>query len=407
MAKVNIILDTRRKLSDNTYPIKFSIHISKNCRFLLHSGISVEENHFFEGKIIINPRRDILNNVIKTIHYKIFDYILNLSASGELSNLTTNQIKERILDVISSKPIVEKQLTVEEHFKTFMSNKIRHKTIETYEQTLKKILKYNKKELTFQDIDLKWLREFETLLIKEGLAVNTISIHMRNLRTIFNNAIDDELIPQNIYPFRKFNIKTEETFKRSLTIEQLRQLRDYNCEQHQIKYRELFMLMFYLIGINSIDLFNNKKTDNIINGRINYRRSKTGRLYSIKIEPEAQIIIDKYKGSKYLIDIAEKLKNPNDYLKRLDKNLKQIGEVKIGKQGKKTRDPILPNLSSYWARHTWATIAGELEIPKETIAAALGHEIGHKVTSIYIDFNRNKVDEANRKVIDYVLYDKK
>ena len=61
---------------------------------------------------------------------------------------------------------------------------------------------------------------------------------------------------------------------------------------------------------------------------------------------------------------------------------------------------------SHWARHTWATIASYLDIPKETIAQALGHG-GNTVTDVYIDFDRRKIDEANRKVLDYVLYAKK
>ena len=73
---------------------------------------------------------------------------------------------------------------------------------------------------------------------------------------------------------------------------------------------------------------------------------------------------------------------------------------------KKERKPLFPDISTYWARHTWATIAASLDIPKETISAALGHEIGSRVTSIYIDFDQKKVDEANRKVMDYVLYGK-
>ena len=63
---------------------------------------------------------------------------------------------------------------------------------------------------------------------------------------------------------------------------------------------------------------------------------------------------------------------------------------------------MFPGLSSYWARHTWATIAASLDIPKETISAALGHEIGSPITSIYIRLDQKKVDEANRMVIDYV-----
>ena len=67
--------------------------------------------------------------------------------------------------------------------------------------------------------------------------------------------------------------------------------------------------------------------------------------------------------------------------------------------------PRFPGISSYWSRHTWATIAASLDIPKETIAAALGHG-GNTVTDIYIDFDQRKVDEANRKVIDYVFLTK-
>lgn len=87
--------------------------------------------------------------------------------------------------------------------------------------------------------------------------------------------------------------------------------------------------------------------------------------------------------------------------------LKQIGECKrSGLGGKKHITPLFPDLSSYWARHTWATLAAQLDVPKETIAAALGHEIGMAVTSIYIDFNQSKIDEANRRVLDYVRGEK-
>ena len=74
---------------------------------------------------------------------------------------------------------------------------------------------------------------------------------------------------------------------------------------------------------------------------------------------------------------------------------------RIGKGGKKIIEPYFPELSGYWARHTWATIAAQLDIPKETIAAALGHSSG-SVTDIYIDFDKRKIDEANRRVIDFV-----
>lgn len=76
-----------------------------------------------------------------------------------------------------------------------------------------------------------------------------------------------------------------------------------------------------------------------------------------------------------------------------------------GRGGKKVRTPILPNITMYWARHTWATIAASLDIPKDTISAALGHGES-TVTDIYIDFEQEKVDLANRRVLDWVLYGK-
>lgn len=66
---------------------------------------------------------------------------------------------------------------------------------------------------------------------------------------------------------------------------------------------------------------------------------------------------------------------------------------------------MFPNISQYWCRHTWATIAAWLDIPKETIAAGLGHG-GNSVTDIYIRFDQKKVDNANRRIIDFILYGK-
>lgn len=158
------------------------------------------------------------------------------------------------------------------------------------------------------------------------------------------------------------------------------------------------MLIFYLIGMNPVDLFQAKE---IKDNRIDYIRAKTGKRYDIKVEPEALAIINKYKGNRYLLDILDTWGNYKDFTHRMNINLKEIGDVKrVGRGGKKVRTPLYPDITIYHARHTWATIAAKLEIPKETISAALGHSIGSDVTEIYIDFDCSKIDEANRKVID-------
>lgn len=130
------------------------------------------------------------------------------------------------------------------------------------------------------------------------------------------------------------------------------------------------------------------------NGRIEYYRQKTHKLVSVKVEPEAMAIIGKYKGKgDWLLDILDK--NP-DYVIFSASSNRALKLIKVDDNG-----TTFPFLSTYWARHTWATIAAELDIPKETIAHALSHSV-NDVTSIYIKFDNRKVDEANRKVIDYV-----
>ena len=99
------------------------------------------------------------------------------------------------------------------------------------------------------------------------------------------------------------------------------------------------------------------------------------------------------------MDSYEDYKN---FIKLINANLKLIGPVeRVGRGGKKVVKPLFPDLSTYWARHTWATIAASLDIPKETISHALGHG-NDTVTDIYIDFDLSKVDEANRRVIDFI-----
>lgn len=168
------------------------------------------------------------------------------------------------------------------------------------------------------------------------------------------------------------------------------------------------MLLFYLIGINVVDVLH---ATGIKNGRLEYRRAKTGKIYSIKIQPEAMKIINKYApGKNTLLNFIDNYEDYKDFMHRLNKNLKEIGpwewmdaKSKNGRPiKKKVRYPLFPELTSYFARHSWATFAAELDVPEKTIKMALGHGTS-SVTDRYINFNMKKVDEANRKIIDYLF----
>lgn len=136
-------------------------------------------------------------------------------------------------------------------------------------------------------------------------SANGRAIHMRNLRAIFNDAINNDITTN--YPFRKFKIRTEATCKRSYSIDIIRKILTSECkEEWQVKYLDFFKLTFYLIGINAIDLIH---LDTYKNGRIEYTRAKTHKHYTIKVEPEADELIKKYRGNKYLLNYMDSNSN--------------------------------------------------------------------------------------------------
>ena len=256
----------------------------------------------------------------------------------------------------------------------------------------------------FEDITRTWAARFDKWLSRTSPSKNARNIHLRNVRHVCNVAVSEHLT--TFYDFHAVHLKDVPTRKRSLTAEQMRAFLSLDVKPHQRQYLDMFRLIFCLIGINSADLFALTK-ESIVGGRIEYDRAKTGRHYSIKIEPEAADIIKRYEGKKTLLEPMDRYKDFRDYAHRLNENLQKMGEVTVGKYGKKTRKPMFPDITTYWARHTWATIAASLDIPNETIAAALGHTYGNRVTAVYIDFDMKKVDDANRRVIDWVMYGKK
>lgn len=397
MADAKFYLDTRNQKKDGTYPIK--IYVRHRGKFLISTGL-YSKNETWEGSGFSKkePNYRVKNSTLRLIMSKVEDTLYDLERTGKIHTMTDNRLKEKIKDVIQGSEKGEK--TFIDYLDEFVSRKTKEGTKTNYLTTKNKIAAFDK-DCTFETMDKKWLENFERWMAGSGMKVNSYAIHLRNIRAIFNYCIDEEYT--SLYPFRRFTIKKEETRKRSLTLEQLRLLRDYPCEEYQVRYRDMFFLMFYLIGINAADLFLAKKKD-VVGGRLEYKRAKTNKLYSVFIQPEAWEIIRKYESNgEYLLNVMDYYTNYKDFLHRMNISLQQIGETsRSGLGGRKERNPLFPGISSYWSRHTWATMAAQLDISKDVISEALGHEYGCATTSIYIDFNQKKVDEANRKVIDYV-----
>lgn len=276
------------------------------------------------------------------------------------------------------------------------------KTYKCYKHTLSRLGDYcaNLNKLSFSDITVAWLDGFDGFLAKT-VGVNGRNHHMRNIRAVFKYAIRNDVDVRN--PFDRMRLRTEPTAKRSLTVEQLRGLIGYEgLLPYAVIYRDMFLLSFMLIGINVADLYALEGLS--ADGRVEYRRAKTGKLYSVKVEPEAMEIINRYRGKGALLNLCERWRTRNGFAAGCNKALQAIGAPAPAPGRSKRGKGLVPGLTMYWARHTWATIAADLDVPDAVISAALGHGGENRVTDIYIRRNMRKVDEANRRVIDWVLY---
>lgn len=398
MSTHKLYVDIRRVKKDGSYPIKLLVtHIGS---FMISLGMDVQPEHW-DGSGYNRKAQDYKtrNAMLRSKLAKVDGLFYRLESGGMLLHMTDRQLKQAIEEELNP----EKRMKTLRLFTSYIDEYISHmnetRSRSLYVGTKNKLMAYDP-NCTLESMDRRWLKKFEQWMKDGGLSVNGMSLHLRNIRAVFNYCNAEEYT--NLYPFRGFKIKHEPTRKRSMTADQLRQLRDYPCRKAQEEYRDIFMLMFYLIGINAKDLLT-AKPEQLVDGRLEYRRAKTGKLYSIKVEPEAMEIIDKYKGKDHLLSVAESYKDYLEYLRHMNPVLKKIGMEyhQYGGYDKKTK-PIVEGLSTYYARHTWATIAADLDVTFEVISAALGHSIANPTTAIYINFNQKKVDEANRKVIDYL-----
>lgn len=365
-------------------------------------------------KVVNHPRKDALNNIIMQRLVDVRTFLLDARQSGALVGKSATDIRHMVLHHLDGD---DGAVTFAKWFDRFKWVHENQRTRELYDQTWRWIQRFepNADTITFDAITKDWLDRFFVFMQPDTPSVNARNIHLRNIRAVFNDAIDNNVT--SCYPFRRMHIKPEPTKKRSLTIDQLRTLWSWDVLPWQRRYLDIFKMTFMLIGINTVDLLG--LTGITPDGRIVYNRAKTHRLYNIKVEPETMEIIDRYRGKNHLLTFGDTYTSCHAFVGKLDKGLKTIGKVVdvpnpayTGRGCKKHMtlrqyEPLFPDLSIYYARHTWATIASDLDIPDATISAALGHGHGNPTTAIYIDFNARKIDDANRKVLDWVLYGKR
>jgi integrase len=398
---VSIVLDTRSIKTNNAHPIKFRIIINRKS-FHISAGFNVEASYWSEVKQQISTKYTLLGNVTRLNNFlqreksRILDKLLELQESGKLDRLSFQVIKQLILQksaetlTLQYISLIIKDL---EDAKKFGNAKV-------YTTLLRSISDFvSKKEFPLNQINYKWLKKYEIWYLSKGNSINGLGIKLRTLRAVINQAIKTEKLTQDMYAFKDYPIKHEETRKRAIRREDLIKILHFEPRtQRQTRAKDYFLISFYLMGASFVDIAM-LKIKNIIQDRIEYKRQKTGKLHSIPLSRPLIEIIDNYKNGKseneFILNVVKshdpkiQLKNISDELRRYNKSLKEIGKI----------CEIESSISSYVARHSYATSAKKLGVPISVISESLGHTT-EKTTQIYLDsFENDVVDKYHEMII--------
>ena len=387
MITTKFYLDTRRTPGGNPAPLKITIYWKGRVAYL-STGVKILPGEWDVKGGYAKDR--VTQQAISRIKVRVDTLLTNMQESHRLDGLDAMEIKN----------LLEREMSPDSHEKArfldcleaYAITRPQPRTTEIYQATAARIRAFDPHadNLRFEDITLSWLERFDSFLALTSPKANARNIHFRNIRAVFNDARRKKYT--QCYPFLDFKVRPEPTAHKNLLVEQLRTLFNAEVKPWQQKYVDFFKISFMLIGINTGDLIH---ATGINGDRLEYERAKTHKPYSIKVEPECLALINKYRGEKYLLNVLDTYAKTNHWTSKVNNELQTIA-----------KDLGLPKISTNWMRHSWATIAAELDIPNDTIAAAAGHS-RKTVTDIYINFDRTKIDRANRQVLDYVLYDRK
>lgn len=399
-ATANVLCYRSKTLSNGEHPIMLRVCKGGKKKYI-SLGISVNPKFwdFEKNKPKRNcPNREQLIKVINEQEQKYAEQILEFSV--EKREYTPTTLIEAIVPV-------QKARTVGELFNEYIAqlkDEGRLGYALSVQQVYNSLLKYKGHlDIYFSEIDVNWLKAYESWLRCCKLADNTIGIRFRTLRAVYNLALAEGLVKADCYPFKKYKVSKlhKETAKRAITKEQVKQVIDYDVSEARF-YKKLAVDMFafsYLMGgINFTDMaFLTDK--NVEGGRLVYVRQKTKKLIMLPLQEKAVEIMNRYRSSqrKFIFPILDErertlrqirnriydvLDNVNGYLKEIGKELGV--ELKI---------------SSYVARHSYATVLKRSGVSTSVISESLGHS-SERVTQIYLDsFENKQLNDAMKNLL--------
>ena len=342
-----------------------------------------------------NNRQNYLQSIQERINWDIkrLQYITN--------QLENKRIKYTADDIIST---FHKQ-TNEQSLFNFMQGVIaqlqqmgKQRTSETYRCTLKSFMQFREdKDVLLEDIDSDLMLLYEAYLRNRGLTKNSTSFYMRILRAVYNRAVEKDLTT-NRNPFKHVYTGIDKTVKRAIPLKAIKQIMNLDLSlQPSLDFaRDMFLFSFYTRGMSFIDMAYLKKKD-LSNGILSYRRRKTGQQHFIRWEKCMQEIVDKYNNpqSEYLLPIIKPMNGDErtqyqNAMYLINRKLKGIGKM-VGVQ--------IP-LTMYVARHSWASVAKNKNIPISVISEGMGHD-SELPTQIYLaSLDTAVVDKANSMILN-------
>ena len=302
-----------------------------------------------------------------------------------------------------NKPV--KRKTVQEVFNQYIqelesANRLRY--ADMYKCTMHSLIKFNKHlDIPFSDMDTIWLKSYEVWLQSQGLAINTLGTRFRHLRVIYNFAIEEKIVKSEYYPFNSFKVSklSQTTAKRSIQKGEILSVLNYQGQTPlECLAIDLFTFSYLAAGINFGDIARLTK-DNILENRLIYIRKKTQKQIKVSLQEQAIKLIQKYSmpDNPYLFPILsnfhkteqQKVNRIHKIIAKVNKSLKEIGE--------RLNIPI--DLTTYVARHSFATVLKRSGVNTSLICEALGHS-SERVTQIYLDsFGNDQMEDAMKNLL--------
>lgn len=394
---VKVLCYKSKTLSDGKHPLM--VRVCKDGKKKYQSiGISIHPTHWDFKKNEPNefcPNRDEIRMLIQQKLYELQKSILSKRIEGK--DFTASSILKPKSGSLSLHNNVGECFN---YYVRILKEQGRLRYAGMYEVSLNSFIKYaGSLDIPFSDVDVVWLKKYEAWMLKQGLAINTIGTRIRHLRAVFNMAIEHHVIDEECYPFHAYKVSklSQSPPKRAMSKADIQRVIDYKGKTDiESLAIALFTFSYFTAGINFIDMAMLKE-DNIVDGKLCYIRAKTKKQIIIPLQEKSKEIISHYSnGSKsrsgYIFPILSAYhKNEIQKANRLHKVLAKINRA-LKHIGENLGLPI--KLTTYVARHSFATVLKRAGVSTSIISESLGHS-SEKITQIYLDsFEKSQIDEA-------------